>query len=146
MTKWDAAILNWGSMTLEEYRKLEQKKNRGKTASSEHAMQAGCVRWFRAAFPEHAHLLFAIPNAGRRSAWERMQVLEEGLLAGVPDLFLAVPRNGYHGLWMELKNGKAGRLTESQKRMITNLRNQDYAVEVIHSFEEFHKTIKEYLV
>lgn len=132
-------------MTIEEFRKLEERKNRGKAAVSEHALQTQCVNWWRYTHPEQAKMLLAIPNAGRRTRYERGQVLEEGLVAGTPDLFLALPRGSYHGLWIEMKNGKAGRLSDKQKEMITRLRNEDYAVEVAHTFDEFEKTVEEYL-
>ena len=37
------------------------------------------------------------------------------MLSGVPDLFLPVPRNNFHGLYIEMKNEK-GRVSVSQSR------------------------------
>lgn len=48
-------------------------------------------------------LLFAIPNGGGRSKIEACILKGEGVRAGVPDLFLAVPRGGYSGFFLELK-------------------------------------------
>lgn len=78
----------------------------------------------------------------------------EGQKAGVPDLFLAYPCKGYHGLFIEMKKsrvGKRGRLidkgktSEYQDAMIANLRKVGYRVEVCYSFDQFKEIIKQYL-
>ena len=130
-------------MTLEDCIKLEQKRNRGKAAVSEHALQTTCVRWFRYVYPHN--IIISIPNGAKRSVYERRIALEEGLTAGVPDLFIPHPVGAYHGLWIEMKNGKAGRLTDSQKQMITRLPNEDYYVEVCHTIDEFVKVVEYYM-
>lgn len=132
-------------ISVEEFRKLVDKTNGGKAAASEHDLQAACVRSFRYQYPQYANLLLAIPNGGRRTKWERGQVLEEGLKAGTPDLFLAVPRGDFHGLWIEMKNGKAGRLRETQKEMIALLMEQGYATAVCRTFDEFDEVVRMYL-
>lgn len=132
-------------MTIAELHKLRDKKNKGKSTASEHDLQVQCVRWFRYTHQDISSLLFAIPNGGQRNNIVAAKLKAEGVVSGVPDLFLAVPKGSLHGLWIEMKNGKAGRLSDNQKTMITELRNQDYAVEVAHDFDEFVKTIEEYL-
>ena len=69
----------------------------------------------------------------------------EGVVAGVPDLFLAIPHGEYHGLWIEMKNGKAGRLSPSQKDMHARLRANKYKVEVCHSWLDFSRIITDYI-
>ena len=132
-------------MTLEELHKLWDKTNKGKAAPTEHALQAACVRWFRLQYFSFADLLLAIPNGARRTRWERGQVLEEGLKAGTPDLFLAVARHGKHGLWIEMKNGKAGRLSDDQKEIIARLEAQGYACCVCRDMDGFLKETGDYL-
>lgn len=39
-----------------------------------------------------------------------------GLRVGAYDLFLALPRRGYHGAWFELKRGKDGRVSDAQRK------------------------------
>ena len=67
------------------------------------------------------------------------------MLPGVPDLFLAIARKGKHGLWIEMKNGSAGKLSDEQKEMIARLEEQGYACVVCRNMDEFMKAIKEYL-
>jgi len=132
-------------MTLEEAQRIWQKKNGGRVADSEHVLQVNCVNWYRLVYPKQAHLLFAIPNGGWRNATTAAKLKAEGVVAGVPDLFLAIPRGEFHGLWIEMKNGKAGRLSESQKGMIELLRSQGYKCEVCHSALEFRIIVQNYL-
>lgn len=87
----------------------------------------------------------AIPNGGYRTATTARKMRAEGVQAGVPDLFLALPRKGQHGLWIEMKNGKAGRVSELQNEMIARLQAEGYACVVCRTQEEFIKTIMNYM-
>jgi len=131
-------------LTIAEYQKLKAKQNRGKVAPTEHDLQVACVQWFRYCYPRQARLLFSIPNGARRTRWERSVAVSEGLVSGVPDLFLAVARHGKHGLWIEMKNGKAGRLSVHQREMIAALEAEGYACVVCHSMLEFQKAVQDY--
>ena len=110
-------------------------------------LQIACVRWFDLQYPKHKHLLFAIPNGGRRSAREGARLKQEGVRAGVWDLFLAQPRFKTSvqraGLFIEMKAGK-GKLTEAQKAFRDSL-NDVYAFEVCYTLEEFMQAITDYL-
>lgn len=133
-------------MSIAEYKQLLAKHNSGKAAASEHDLQVQCVRWFRYVCPQYKELLFAIPNGGQRNAVVAAKLKAEGVQAGVPDLFLAVPKKGYHGLWIEMKNGKAGRVSEHQKEMIEILLNQGYKCAVCYNFEEFKSVVEWYMI
>ena len=92
-----------------------------------------------------AALLFAIPNGGWRNAIVAAKLKAEGVTAGVPDLMLAVPHGQYHGLFVEMKNGKQGRVSESQREMHEALRAQFYQVEVARTAEDFVRIVQAYL-
>lgn len=132
-------------MTVEEYHKMMEKRTRGKSAYSEHDLQVSCVTWFRYNYPEYAKLLMAIPNGGFRLKLTAAKMRAEGQLAGVPDLFLAVAKNKKHGLWIEMKNGKAGRVSDSQTDMMKRLWEQGYECRIARSMEDFEQIISDYL-
>ena len=132
-------------MTLNELRERQEKRERKKSAASEHDLQVQCVHIFRLLYPNYWRLLMAIPNGGYRTATTARKLHAEGVQPGVPDLFLAVARKGYHGLWIEMKNGKTGVLSEHQKEMIARLKAEGYACDVCRTQEEFINSIKNYI-
>ena len=85
-----------------------------KTYPSEHDEQVGFVNWFRTRFPKV--LIFAIPNGGKRSIGAGKKFKAEGVVAGVPDLFIPA-----WDVWVEMKRKTGGRLSPEQKGMIRYL-------------------------
>lgn len=116
---------------------IQMKNNEGK-------LQASCVQWFRFNYRAIEHLLFAIPNGGLRNIKTAKRLKAEGVVAGVPDLFLAVPTSEHCGLFIEMKFGK-NKPTEAQKYMMLKLENKGYRVEVVSDFDQFCNLIKQYL-
>lgn len=95
-------------------------------------------------YPELA-LLHAIPNGGSRHPVEAKHLKAQGVKAGIPDIFLPVARQGYHGLYIELKRVKGGCVSEAQQRWLDYLREQGYKAEVCRGFEEARREIVVYL-
>lgn len=113
---------------------------------SEHDHQAELIRLCRmreALHPELA-LLHAIPNGGLRDPVTAGKLSAEGLRAGVPDLCLPVPRQGYHGLYVELKT-QGGQLSPEQRWWAEQLRAQGYRVEACWGWEAAAVAIWTYL-
>ena len=131
-------------MTLQELIALNEKKNGGKAAPSEHALQVACVRWFRYAYPWPRYLIFSIPNGGYRTETTARAMKAEGQKPGIPDLCIPMARKGYHGLYIELKNGKAGQLSKYQKEKIEFLTREGYLVVVCRNLIEFQKIVQNY--
>jgi len=77
---------------------------------AEHDEQVAVVKWFRLQYPKFKGCFFSIPNgsflAGKpyQRANQMKKLKKEGFKNGVSDLFLAVPKNGYSGLWVEMKD------------------------------------------
>ena len=57
---------------------------------------------------------------------------------------MAVPYNGYHGLFIELKS-KNGRLSDHQKIWVDNLNDRAYRAVVCYSLDEAMDAVTEYL-
>lgn len=123
---------------------------------AESEIQQGCVTWFRLQHPELAKLLFAVPNGGGRNALEASIMKGEGVTAGVSDMLLLVPRQGYHGLCIEMKRqwyemGRKGLVLKKtyqepeQKEWQSLVEAQGYRYEVIRTLEEFIELINSYL-
>lgn len=94
-------------------------------AESDH--QQALFQWaklMQAQYPE-LKLLHSIPNGGKRNKIEAVRLKKEGALAGVSDIFLPVARNGFHGLYIELKV-KGGKLSDNQEWWIEETAKQGY--------------------
>ena len=99
--------------------------------------------WHKAAYPELA-LAFHIPNGGKRNAAEAAHLKRQGVKAGVPDICLPVARDGYHGLFIELKVGK-NKTTPLQEKWLHDLAEQGYKAMVCYGWEEAAGQILRYL-
>lgn len=99
-------------------------------------LQKGCVKWFRLQYPKYKKALFSVPNGGTRNPREAASLKEEGIVAGVSDLILAIPTKGNHGLFIEMKTPK-GRVSKEQKEFLSLMSALGYRVEVVRTFEGF---------
>lgn len=109
--------------------------------------QTALIQWARmmsSVVPE-LRLLHHIPNGGSRNRAEAARLRAQGVLPGVPDLFLPAARNGAHGLYIELKRTKGGRVSVEQGLMLAALREQGYRAEVCHGWIEARAVIEDYL-
>jgi hypothetical protein len=111
---------------------------------SEHTEQVAVIQWYRYQYPKYAKYLFSIPNGGSRHIVAAVKLKQSGVLAGVSDCFLMIPKNGYHGLWLEMKV-KGGKLSDSQKEFMGNATLMGYQAIVCYGFDEAKDAITEYL-
>ena len=95
---------------------------------SEEQEQAAVFEWamlMERQLPELA-LLYHCPNGGDRHPAVAAKLKALGVKKGVPDLFLPVARGGWHGLYVELKRKKGGKLSEDQKAWLEALTDQKF--------------------
>ena len=113
-----------------------------KRKNIEHIDQVKVVQHFRAFYPDV--IIAAIPNGGDRTASERVRLHSEGVLAGMPDLCVLEPKNGFHALFVEMKT-KAGVVSAKQSDVNLQLNAKGYRSVVARSAADAIKTIEEYL-
>lgn len=114
---------------------------------SEDEEQATVMEWamlMRNQRPE-LDLLFHIPNGAERHPAVAAKLKKTGVKAGVPDLFLPVARGGAHGLWVEMKRRKGGKVSQEQRGWIEALQLQGYVCVVAHGSDEACDAIWSYL-
>ena len=111
---------------------------------SEHNEQVALFKWVELSGIPELKLLHAVPNGGKRDIVTAIKLRNEGVKPGVPDMFLPVARNGWHGLFIEMKT-EEGRLSPLQKEWIAELEKQGYFVAVCRGWEMAKETLKEYL-
>lgn len=90
-------------------------------------------------------LLFAIPNGLRTSIGVALKAKRAGLKAGVPDVCLPVSRGRHHGLFIELKRVKGGRVSPQQEHWLRGLKKHGYKCLVAAGFPAARHAVEEYL-
>ncbi|GLY59291.1 hypothetical protein Pcaca05_01490 [Pectobacterium carotovorum subsp. carotovorum] len=88
--------------------------------------------------------LLHIPNEGKRGPKAAHDAKRLGVRVGVPDLFLALPRSGYAGLWIEMK-AKGGKLSAQQEVWLKRLEGAGYQAVCCFGVEQSVDVIANYL-
>ena len=88
---------------------------------------------------------YAVPNGGSRNPVEGKNLKLEGVSAGVPDICIPVPNKKYHGLYIEMKRQKGGRVSEKQKEWIERLNKLGYLAVVCKGAEEAKVVVEKYM-
>lgn len=112
---------------------------------SEHSEQVALMQWVRAKQPRHPlfRLLFAVPNGGHRHPAVAAKMKAEGQRAGIADLIFAIPRRGFHALFLELK-ALDGSLSEAQKDFLYAVADQGYCAAVAKGAEHAQHILEWY--
>lgn len=114
----------------------------------ESQLQQAFFQWW-----DHAHaglycpadLMFAIPNGGARHIATAVRMKREGVRAGVPDVLLCVPSGDWHGLFIEFKAGKKGRVSDEQARLHGVFGQNGYKVAVCRTLDEAIEAVENHL-
>ena len=86
-----------------------------------------------------------IPNESKRSETYGAKMKRMGLRKGFPDLFIPTARNGFHGLFIELKADKSSRVQPEQKAWVAYLNEHGYKATICHGVDEAIDEIKKYM-
>ena len=109
--------------------------------------QQQVVEWARLAHMSGKYpnldLLHCSLNGVKLSALQATKSKQQGMLSGIPDLFLPVPIGGFHGLFIEMKSEK-GRLSTNQTWFLSKVELLGYKIAVCYSANEAIKTIENY--
>lgn len=114
----------------------------------ESAEQKSLVRWFGLQYPKLT--MFAIPNGAHLAGDARQRAIKmtnmkaEGLVPGVSDLFLMLPKGDKGGLFIEMKATK-GTVSDAQQDFINEAIAAGYEAKVCFGFDDAKSAIESYL-
>jgi hypothetical protein len=89
-------------------------------------------------------LAFHVPNGGSRHKAEAVNLKRQGVRSGVPDIFIPIARQGYHGMFIEMK-AKGGRIKQAQADYINAVREQGYITMICYGSDEAIEWLEWYL-
>ncbi len=111
---------------------------------SESQIQKQCVAWFRERYADIERMFFAVGNGGKRNVWTAKIMKDEGVRAGVADLILLIPLQGYAALCIEMKT-PVGTQSAEQKAFEKECKKYKVKYVVCRSLEDFQREVKEYI-
>ena len=103
--------------------------------------------WLRVQHPEAYRLTFHPPNGGKRNIQTANKLKRQGVKAGVPDIFVMMPKGDYHGLMIEFKASPPCKtaVSANQKEWIGRLQDQGYLATVCRGIEAAQNEINNYM-
>lgn len=109
---------------------------------SEERLQSEVVKYIRLQYPKvrFCASLGGIYTGPRQAT----KAKRTGYSRGFPDLQICEARNGYHGLFIEIKTHK-GRATQVQKEWIEALNERGYKAEICKGLPECLQIIDDYM-
>ena len=113
-----------------------------RNAQPEAIEQAKVIAWARANENNYPYLwmLHSSLNGVRVTEAQAGRGIAQGMLSGVPDLFLPVKNNNFVGLYIEMKSTK-GRVSVEQSRYLKCAAENGYPVVVCYSAVDAINTI-----
>lgn len=86
-----------------------------------------------------------IPNEGKRTQRTGRELKRMGLRKGFPDMFRPAARNGFHGLFIELKRDEKSRVSAEQRNWLAYLNAQGYRAVVCFGADSAIEEIRGYM-
>lgn len=87
---------------------------------------------------------FSIANERKVTPQHGFILQRMGLRAGVSDVFVAIPRDTFHGLFIELKAGK-NKMSPEQKKFFADMTSQGYLAVCAVGYEAARQIIETYM-
>lgn len=136
---------NQTATSLLSERGIKRSAIRKKPVQHEYIEQCGVVAWARASQNKYPglELLHCSLNGVKLTLMQSVRAKKQGMLAGVADLFLPIPRNGFNGLYIEMKAKKV-KANEGQLSFIDAVMQHGYLAVVCVGAEAAIQTIKDY--
>jgi len=110
----------------------------------EDIIQINLINWLQFHHPEVYEHTLHIANQRSCSQQQGRLLKRMGVKKGVADLFIALPVNGKHGLWLEIKS-HGGKPSQEQKVFIARMIRQGYEGSIVYGLEEAKEAILQYL-
>ena len=122
---------------------IKPSRTKKRNDQPEAAEQAKVIAWARANENNYPFLwmLHGSLNGLKRTKNAQGKAKQQGMLSGVPDLFLPVKNNYFNGLYIEMKSAK-GRVSVEQSRYLKCAAENGYSVVVCYSAVDAINTIK----
>lgn len=121
------------------------KKN--KYDATEHEIQSAYFQWVRAQANNDPRfeMIFAIPNGAHlaKGGFSFRRLWKEGFSVGLPDVVVAFPASGWHGMFLEFKS-YGGKIGHSQDEWAKRLTAAGYCHRYVDEVEEAIKMTKNY--
>ncbi len=111
---------------------------------SEQNEQVTLMQWLKIKHKSAELVTTASANGGSRNVKEAANLKRSGVKAGYPDLFVAVPSAGFHGLFIEYKT-KTGTLQANQREWLCRLNDNGYLAVCCKGLDEAMTLINAYL-
>lgn len=119
-------------------------KVKRKHEQPEAKIQAACVAWLWNEHPETRGLFFHVENEESDGNAVKGGIRRAmGIVAGVSDMILLMPRGRYHGLCVEFKT-EIGRQKPQQIEWQAKVEAQGFKYVICRSLESFKVIFKEY--
>ena len=109
---------------------------------SEDILQSKIYKWYYNTYctklVDKQHLIFAVPNGGKRTMAEAMKLKATGLVSGVSDLIIVQPNRC---IFVELKT-PTGKQSDSQKDFQNKVTALGFEYWIVRSLEQFKELVQ----
>jgi hypothetical protein len=111
---------------------------------NEDIAQINFMNWVSYNLPDVFEDTHHFANQRTCSIQEGRKLKRMGVKRGVPDIFVAIPKNGKSGLWIELKEG-TGVLSKEQKAFLLRKSERGYVCRVAWGYAAAIDILIDYL-